>query len=98
MAKLIKHGETEFILNGDLNFTTVPEIHAENLSVFENVNKHLTISLQGVQHVDSSGLALIVEWYRMAKNNNQQITILNMPTQMRDLARLSSIDELFNLK
>jgi phospholipid transport system transporter-binding protein len=95
MATLKRLGETDFILSGDLNFTTTATIYDENLSIFENTHHRLNISLEGVQHVDSSGLALIVEWYRMAKINNQQLIISNMPTQMRDLAKLSSIDELF---
>jgi len=95
MATLKRLNETDFILSGDLNFTTTATIYDENLSIFEKTQHCLNISLEGVQHVDSSGLALIVEWYRMAKINNQQLTISNMPTQMRDLAKLSSIDELF---
>ena len=96
MASLEKISETEFILNGDLIFSTSAIIYEENLSVFKNASKQLNISLAGVQHVDSSGLALIVDWYRMAKINKQRLTITNMPTQMGDLAKLSSIDELLN--
>ncbi|MFK5895254.1 MAG: STAS domain-containing protein, partial [Pseudomonadota bacterium] len=86
MANLKKISETEFILSGDLNFMTTAIIYEENLSIFENTTEHLNINLQGVQHVDSSGLALIVEWYRMVQKNNQRLTVSNMPTQMHDLA------------
>lgn len=95
MAKLEKISATEFILSGDLIFATSAIIYEENLSIFKNAHSQLNISLEGVQHVDSSGLALIVEWYRLTKKNNQHLKITNMPIQMRDLARLSSIDELF---
>jgi len=97
MASLKKVSETDFILSGDLIFSTSAIIYEENLSVFKNARSQLNISLSDVTHVDSSGLALIVEWYRIMKKNQQQLNITNMPTQMRDLARLSSIDELFNI-
>jgi phospholipid transport system transporter-binding protein len=96
MASLEKISETDFILNGDLIFSAVAKIYEDNLSLFKNASAQLNISLAGVKHVDSSGLALIVEWYRMTKKNHQQLKITNMPTQMRDLAKLSSIDELLN--
>jgi len=96
MASLEKISETDFILNGDLIFSDVAKIYEENLSIFKNASAQLNISLAGVQHADSSGLALIVEWYRMTKKNHQLLKITNMPTQMRDLAKLSSIDELLN--
>jgi len=96
MASLEKISETDFILNGDLIFSNTAKIYKENLSIFNNASAQLNISLAGVKHVDSSGLALIVEWFRITKKNQQHLKITNMPTQMRDLAKLSSIDELLN--
>jgi len=94
MSQLKKINESDFILSGDLIFSTSAIIYKENLSVFQNATKQINLSLEDVQHVDSSGLALIVEWFRITKKNQQRLKIKNIPDQMLALAKLSSVDEL----
>ncbi len=94
MAFLEQINDTEFNLKGDLIFSTTATIYKQSLSLFNKNTDKISINLSAVEHSDSSGLALIVEWYRLAKKNNQSIRIMNMPEQMCDLAKLSSVDEL----
>jgi phospholipid transport system transporter-binding protein len=94
MASLEKLNETDFVLRGDLVFKTTNAVYEENLAFFKAVKSSINISLEGVEHVDSSGLALIVDWFRMVKKNKHYLNVTNMPQQMSDLAKLSSVDEL----
>ncbi len=96
MASLEKLNETNFVLRGDLVFETISAVYEENLSIFKDINTSINISLEGVEHVDSSGLALIVDWFRLMKKNKYHLHITNMPQQMSDLAKLSSVDELLS--
>lgn len=97
MACLEKIDNTTYILSGDLVFSTINQVYEETLTIFKNSKQPLSISLEGVKHIDSSGLALTLEWYRLMKKNKQQLNIINMPKQMADLAKLSSVNELLAL-
>ena len=53
-----------------------------------------TIDLGGVTGGDSSGLALLIEWLSVAKEAQRSLRYENMPRQLRQLARLSEVEEL----
>jgi phospholipid transport system transporter-binding protein len=50
--------------------------------------------LSGVNDSDSSGLALLIEWLSVAKAGSRSLKYENIPAQLRQLARLSEVEEL----
>ena len=48
----------------------------------------------GVTDGDSAGLALLIEWLRLAKDAQRSIQFANMPGQIGALARISEVDDL----
>jgi phospholipid transport system transporter-binding protein len=54
----------------------------------------ITIDLQNVTQSDSSGLALLVAWMRMARMQQKKIIFLNVPAFLKDLARVSGLSGL----
>jgi phospholipid transport system transporter-binding protein len=85
-----------FILNGVLDFQTVPVIRQQGLDLFSEAPS-LVLDLQGVSRSDSAGLALLIEWMRFARSQNKPISFINMPTQMLAIARVSSLDSILPL-
>jgi len=53
-----------------------------------------TIDLGSVTGGDSAGLALLIEWLSVAKEAQRSLRYENMPPQLRQLARLSEVEEL----
>jgi len=97
-AQLEKVSMGHYILKGQLNFDSVPELWNENKSLlFDDESNTLEINLSQLERSDSSGLAILVEWYREAEQRNKKITFLNMPAQMYDMARISGLDEILPL-
>ena len=97
-AQLEKVSSGHYILKGQLNFQTVPELWNDNkLSLFEDGNGSLDIDLSQLERSDSSGLAILVEWYREAQQRDKTITFLNLPTQMYDIAKVSGLNEILPL-
>jgi Predicted NTP binding protein (contains STAS domain) len=82
-------------LTGALNLSTVPRIYQESLSYFiDSGSIPGTIDLAGVNSADSAGLALMIEWLRLAKKQNSRISFRNIPVQITPLARLFGVDHL----
>ena len=73
-----------FRLSGALTFETVPELldRSRKLLPFE----------RALDRIDSAGLALLIEWLRLAAAHGQTIAFRQAPAQMRDLARVSGLD------
>ncbi|NMG43541.1 STAS domain-containing protein [Aromatoleum toluvorans] len=54
----------------------------------------LVVDLSGVTAADSSALALLFDWIRVARENGHVVRQAGMPTGMRSLATLYGVDEL----
>ena len=85
-----------FAVIGDMNFSTVDQLLDESSKLF-NYDENLEIDLVGVQRADSAGLALIIEWMKLARRSGAEIRLLNMPEQMRAISRTSELDEVLSM-
>ena len=92
-AAQLQKGELEgrFRLVGELSFDTVPQLIEQAAAVFPDCPE-LEVDLGGVRRSDSAGLALLIEWVRQARAVDQTIRLVNMPEQMRDIVRVSGLD------
>ena len=99
MAKLEKVSLDHYLLKGELNFKSVPELWEKNKNrLFSNKLEELTIDCSQLQRSDSSGLALLLEWYRTAQLQKMNIVFLNPPEKMVDIARISGLDKILPLQ
>lgn len=74
----------------------------EVAKVFEQAKKSLTpqvgtIDLSAVSAVDSSGLALLLEWQSLAKAGGRSLKFDNAPEDLLSLAALSEAVDLLGL-
>lgn len=90
-------GDGNLVLTGALNIATVTRIHRESLGYFHDaLSVPRSIDLRGVTSADSAGLALLIEWIRLGRQQDCDIKFLNMPAQMLPLARLFGVDHLLH--
>lgn len=84
-------------LIGDLNFSSAPLL----LSQGRNLLKFccdLSIDMAGVDHADSAGLALLLEWMDMSRANGGSIHFRNVPDSLLNIARVSNVHGLLPLE
>lgn len=79
-------------VNGELNFSTVPALLERGSALLAGRAGAIRLDLGGVTRADSAGLALLIEWLRVARRNHASIEIRNMPAQLRAIARVSGLD------
>jgi phospholipid transport system transporter-binding protein len=92
-AKLEALGNGRFKISGILNAVTVGKLLEHSEALFKGAPR-LDIDLAGVPEGDSAGLALLIEWVRLARHNKQEIHFANLPTQIAALARISEVEDL----
>ena len=77
---------------GSLHFTTVSALLTDGAAAIDAGLS--VIDLAGVTASDSAGLALLIEWLSVAKAASRPLRFENIPSQLRQLARLSEVEEL----
>jgi len=82
-----------FRVSGELDATTVTSLLKESRRRFAGLER-LEIDLGGVRAADSAGLALLLEWLRLARQAGQPIRLANLPEQLVALARISEVEGL----
>lgn len=98
-AQLEALGDGRYRVSGVLDAVTAPQLlrqSEERFSTAEGAEIHL--DLGGVSESDSSGLALLLEWLRGARQRRQSVIFANLPQQIAALARISEVEELFKLE
>ncbi len=80
-----------FQIVGELNLMTAPELLQSMLDQFPSLGSEVLIDLQGVTRSDSAGLALLVEWLRLAEKQGIKLQFGNLPSQLREIARISDL-------
>jgi phospholipid transport system transporter-binding protein len=92
-AKLESLSGGRFRVSGVLDAVTVADLLNQSIDRFRNQSS-LEIDLAGVSEGDSAGLALLIEWMRIAKDANQTLVFHNVPGQVSALARISEVEDL----
>lgn len=90
-------GGNRLALSGMLNFDTVPGLSRKLKALFHHAGT-MEVDLAQVEHANSAGVALLVEWVVMARRADNQVRFLNMPAQMLAIAKVSGLAELLPLE
>ncbi len=96
MPALEQHGDDRFAPQGELNLASVQEVWEQSQRLFERQAPRC-IDLAGVTHSDSAGVALLVEWLRLARQSGQTVRFVNIPPQMLAIIRVTGLDGLLPL-
>ncbi len=83
-------------LKGDLSYETIPGVLAESVEYAErsDLPERLTIDFAAITGVDSSAVALLLEWRRQALRRGKTLIFANLPANLMALAELYGVAEL----
>jgi phospholipid transport system transporter-binding protein len=93
-ARLEALGGGRFRVSGTLDAGTVTALLKQSADRFFRDAAPILVDLAGVTESDSAGLALLIEWLRMAREKGCAIQFANIPAQINALARISEVEDL----
>lgn len=93
----LEAGVGQLQLSGDLTFATVTALLAESQALFATGGDALRIDLSAVGRADSAGLALLIEWLRVARRAGRTLEFHGVPDQMVAIAKASGLAEVLPL-
>jgi len=94
-VKVNKDGKTVQV-KGVLNFATVSELRSAGDSLLKEIAEPV-IDFKEVVRSDSAALTLFTAWSRSAQKEGKSVRFINIPSQLMDIARLSSLDKILFL-
>jgi len=86
-------GDGRFGLSGDLSFDTVDQILRESEEPFSEFAQ-IEVDLSAVEHADSAGLALLLEWITWANHTVREIRFVEIPERIVAIAETTEVEKL----
>jgi phospholipid transport system transporter-binding protein len=93
----IQRQNGRFSISGELTFATVTGILEQSRGLFAQADEVIEVELGAVERVDSAGLALLIEWLRLARDMNKSIRFSHLPEQMKAIAAACDLDSILPL-
>lgn len=84
-------------VTGPLTFETVPRVLADSAPWFASAPGDIRVDLGAVTRADSAGLALLVEWLRLAREAGRELRLANAPAQLRSIVRVNNLSAALGL-
>ncbi len=88
-------GQLEIV--GELSFNTVPKLREIGCG-FITKRERPIFNLQHTVSEDNSGIALLMAWTRFANKLGKDVCFINLPNQLRDVIKLSGLEDILPIK
>ncbi|MTI14849.1 STAS domain-containing protein [Sansalvadorimonas verongulae] len=98
MGELTPMSPGRFALTGVVNKDSVPKlVDSSWAALAKDPARDLVVDLSGVDHADSSALAMLLSWVRRARQSEKELAFAQIPDDLMALARVCGMDELLPL-
>lgn len=91
-----KQGFAVVALTGEIDLNNSPDARKAILTSLKK-KKHVMVDLSGVEYIDSSGVASLVEGFQYARSNNLEFGLLGVSDAAMGVLRLARLDQVFNI-
>ncbi|MGW6929655.1 STAS domain-containing protein [Lentzea sp. NPDC054927] len=91
----VQRGWRVLVVAGELDIDTVPVLAARLDS--DVTGTHAVLDLAGLQFMDSTGLALVLEWHRKLADGGGQLRIASVQGPVRRLFELADVAGVLSL-
>lgn len=80
-----------------LNVLNAKETESQLTPLISNSGTILTLNLNGIKFIDSSGFEMLLSLYKAAKINNATLRLINVSDELTELIKLVELDQVFEL-
>jgi len=93
---MINREGDRLIVSGAMTFDEANELITVGLNFFDG--ETVTVDLRAVKRVDSSALAVLLEWRRELAKRKCALKLENVPSNLKSLADLYGVTEFIDLE
>ncbi len=92
-----KGDETVLEITGTLDTGTAPEVRHVVDAIVADRRKEVTVELAGLDHIDETGVEVIVSLYKRIKAEGGTVEVVGIRDQPKAKFRLLRLDKVFSL-
>ena len=93
------NGVVTVSIHGDIDMSTSTQVREHLIPLFDKNQKAVVVDLSGVEYIDSSGIATLVEGLQWSHSSNNKFRLAGLTPMVRDvfeIARLLTVFEVFD--
>jgi anti-anti-sigma factor len=80
-----------------LNVLNAKETESQLIPLVNQQDSILTLNLNGIKFIDSSGFEMLLSLYKAAKIKNAKLNLINVSEDLTELIKLVELDQVFEL-
>ena len=85
-------------VTGEVDLYSSPELRTTVLKVVPAAAEVVEVDLSGVEYIDSSGVATLVEGLRSARDHEKQFVLVAPSPEVMKVLELARLDRVFEVK
>lgn len=91
-------GRATVSAKGEVDLSSAPQLRDAILKAAKTVKGELAVDLSGVQYMDSSGVATLVEGLKASRDPGRTFVLLSPSPQVMKVLQLSRLDAVFTIR
>ena len=93
----LKDGATICRIEGAINLHTAPDIKKAFAGLINQKPPRLIVNFSKVNHIDSSGLGILVEILKRVKAYGGSLKLTNLSPMIKSMFEIMKLDKIFNI-
>ena len=85
-------------VRGEVDLYSSPRLRTALLDAVPAAGIAVEVDLSGVEYIDSSGVATLVEGLKSARENNKEFILVEPSAPVRQVLELARLDSIFEVK
>jgi anti-sigma B factor antagonist len=85
------------LLSEEIDLDQSPAVREKIKESFESC-KSLSVDLEKVSYIDSSGIAALVEGMQISKKTSKEFTLINVSNEVMKVIKLAHLDKIFKVE
>jgi phospholipid transport system transporter-binding protein len=96
-AQLISAAEGQLRLVGAVDYDNAPSLATQFDHYLHTKQSALSLDMSQVTHINSAGMALLINYFKKAKKKGIVLQFCSVPPQLARIAALTRVDKILNL-
>ena len=84
-------------IQGEVDVNSAPDFKKKLEALLTKQNKKILINFEGMNYIDSSGLATLVDFFKAIKGYGGQLVFCSLLENVKKLFVITRLDKLFNI-
>jgi len=93
-----EHNVSIISIEGSLEIKFIKELKSQLIDLVQNENNNIELDLSKTQYMDSTGIGVLLNLYRILKSKGKSIRLIGVSPKIRGVLKLGNLSELFNMQ